>query len=449
MAAKRAVLLIPSSRKVPTYAAMRELERHWHLTPVCVVTYSDLSSRTKQDILLQINPDLIIADEAQNLKDGEGARWTRVKRVDPGVPFVAMSGSFANRDLTEYRHLCVRALGQAAPVPIDWIEGQLWSRGLNPNHSAPLEPGALLTLMPDVGPDEDARRVFGRRMVSAPGVVSSGSDIPDIPLTFARVHVPATSAMKEAENHIISNWETPCGFPIDAAIDMWRHLRELSHGLYYRWAEIPPVPWLAARKAESAFVRAAIKAGKGYDLPSQVRTAVTVGELADDGSVTAWRAVEDTYTPVMQPVWCDDSTLDYAAAWLAREGGIAWVSVSEFGDRLAQRTGLPYFRGGACDEAGTHIEHHRGACIASVSSCSTGHNLQWAHRNLVIGVPPPIQLEQLISRTHRDGQTQPVHVEFLLRLSSDAQQLDRAIEDAASVSHTFHVIQRLIYGEWV
>jgi hypothetical protein len=255
--------------------------------------------------------------------------------------------------------------------------------------------------------------------------------------------------MQAAENHIISNWETPCGFPIDAAIDMWRHLRELSHGLYYRWAEIPPVPWLAARKAESAFVRAAIKSGKGYDLPSQVRTAVTVGDLADDGSVAAWRAVEDTYTPVMQPVWCDDSTLDYAAAWLAREGGIAWVSVSEFGDRLAQRTGLPYFRAGACDAAGTHIEHHRGACLASVSSCSTGHNLQWANKNLVIGVPPPIQLEQLISRTHRDGQTQPVHVEFLLRLSSDVQQLDRAIEDAASVSHTFHVIQRLIYGEWV
>jgi hypothetical protein len=96
-----------------------------------------------------------------------------------------------------------------------------------------------------------------------------------------------------------------------------------------------------------------------------------------------------------------------------------------------------------------HIENHRGPAIASVSSCSTGHNLQHHNKNLVISVPSPIVLEQLISRTHRDGQEQPVHVDFLLRLKSDATQLDAAQVDAKSVGASFHVIQRLMYGEWL
>lgn len=451
LGAKRPVLLIPAARKAPTYALIRELSEHWRITPPTIVSYSDLS-QAKNATLLQNLPglDCIIADEAHSLKDSQGSRWKRIMRCDPSIPFFAMSGSFANRDISEYRHLAVRALRDRAPVPLEWMEGQSWSRALNPRHPAPLDPGALLTLMPDGG--NDAREVYGRRLVSAPGVISSGDDIPDIPLTFQAHDYPAGEEMRAAEAHMLSDWQTPCGFPIDTAMDMWRHLRELSHGLYYRWRDVPPPTWLQARKDLSAFIRAHTAGQRSvYDTPSQVFAALEAGVIKDDGSVARWREIEDTYVPVMKPVWCDESTLDAAADWLRRDltQGICWVSVGEFGEALAKRTGTPFFRAGAEDETGLHIEQHRGVCIASVASCGTGHNLQHHQRNLVLSVPSPIALEQLIGRTHRDGQMHPVHVDFLLRLKSDHDQLAKAKMDAESVSKSFKVVQRLLYGQWV
>ena len=446
--AKKAVLIVPASRKVPTMEAIRELNKHWRLVPCVVITYNELSQAKNHDLFDRLEPDAIIADEAHSLKQADGPRWRRVARVPRHVPFFAMSGSFANRDLLEWRHLCARALGNAAPVPLDYATGVEWSRALNPRHMAPLEPGPLLTL----GPGDDLSEIFGRRVVSAPGVVSSGHDIPDIPLTLSTHELPASEAQKDAEAYMVGNWMTPCEWPIDTAMDMWRHLRELSHGLYYRWQDPPPAEWLMARKEWSIFVREHTSGNWRFDLPTQVKGAVLSGDLPDPaGALAMWTEREPSYTPVLKPVWLDDSTLEYAAAWAAqdREQGIVWVSCADFGERLQQMTGLPYFRQGAEDVNGKHIEQHRGVCIASVSSCSTGHNLQHHQRNLVLSVPSPIILEQLISRTHRDGQKLPVTVEFLLRLKSDHDALAKARVDATTISKQFHTTQRLLYGEWL
>lgn len=450
--ARRAVLLVPASRRAPTYEAVRTLSKFWDIRPLSIVSYSDLSQAKNHTLLERLNPDVIIADEAHALKDSSGARWKRINRVNKSVPFVAMSGTFANRDMMEYRHLVVRALGDKAPVPLDYITGVEWSRCLNPRDMSPLEPGALLSLMqpsPEDGVGYDAARSrFGRRVCASPGVVSSGSDVPDIELTFSEWNVPGTPAMQEAKTHMDMTWTTPCGYPIDTAVDKWRHEGELALGLYYRWAEIPPQAWLEARKELAGFIRKHTS-GHTYDLPSQVEAAVDSGVLKDPMGVFGyWREQEPEYTPVMKPVWLCDSSLKLAAEWLARKGGIVWVAHSVFGEQLSKMTGVPFFRQGACDPTGKHIEQHHGPAIASLKSCSTGHNLQHHQKNLFTYMASPTILEQAISRTHRDGQEKSVSVEFLLRLSGCHEALSKAKMDADTSGRLFQVVPRLLYGEW-
>lgn len=458
--AKRPLLLVPASRVEPTYTAIAAYKKHWHLVIPYVLAYEQLSQAKHAETIQKLAPDCCTADEAQCLKDTGGSRWKRLQRHEGPCVFVPMSGSFANRSTTEWGHLAIKALGENAPVPLDWVERQEWDRALNRKASVPLEPGALLTLTPDPVPDgvvgfEAGCIQFGRRLVSCPGVVSSGFDVPDIPLTCSIKELPASPAIKEAAEHMIRTWETPCGYPFELALDLWRHLQECSAGMVQRWKDIPPRHWLDARKRQSEFYRAVIDAGYNvqdggvYDTPGQIDIAVADGRVLDDGSLEGFTAVEDDYTPVTVPTWLCDSTLEYCAEWLARERGIVWTMHPEFGNRLSEMTGVPYYHDAGCDAQGRHIERSSGPVIASPRSCGVGQNLQQHNRNLIVTCPPSGLLEQVVSRTHRDGQKRPVHVEFLARLPSDLDTIAGCRADAVALGHSLQITQRIDYAHWL
>lgn len=451
LGAKKPLLLVPASRVDPTYSAISAYKNHWHIVIPYVLSYERLSQAAYSDTIVKLAPDVCTADEAHMLKDTGGSRWKRFKRHEGPCAFVAMSGSFANRSPNEWGHLAIRALGQNAPVPLDWVERQEWARALDRKCQVPLQPGALLTLMPDVSSGlvgfEAACVQFGRRLVSCPGVVSSGFDVPDIPLTCSVTYLPASRPIKEAADHMIRTWETPCGYPFDLALDLWRHLQECSAGFVQRWKTIPARHWLTARKNVSLFYRSIIDEGE-YDTPGQIDIAVADGRLQDDGSLEAFARVEEDYEIELVPTWLDESTVEYAAEWLAREGGIVWTMHQPFGERLAQITGLPYFREAGCDASGKHIEKSKGPVIASVKSCATGNNLQQHRKNLVITCPTSGLLEQLVSRTHREGQKHPVHVEFLHRIDSDRKTIDGVRADAIAIGQQFQIKQRIDYATW-
>jgi hypothetical protein len=253
--------------------------------------------------------------------------------------------------------------------------------------------------------------------------------------------------MRDTAKYMARTKTTPCGFPFEGLAALWRHEREVSCGMYYRWRDIPPQSWLGPRMWVSEFLNHWIDTHR-YDTPLQVYNAVDAGDIEDSGAVAAWRKVEDSYTPDLVPVWICDSTLNFCADWLRTEQGIVWVSHTAFGERLSERTGVPFFHDSGCAPSGIHIEQHRGPAIASVGSCATGHNLQHHQRNLITACPSPGELEQLISRTHRDGQKHPVYVEFLCRLSGDRAAVDKALEDAHAINTQFQVVQRVTYAEW-
>lgn len=450
LGAKKPLLLVPASRVDPTYTALAVYRNHWKITNPYVLSYERLSQAQYAETIQKLAPDVCTADEAHMLKDTGGSRWKRLRRHEGECAFVGMSGSFANRSPNEWGHLAIRALGENAPVPLDWVERQEWDRALNRKATVPLQPGALLTLSPDVTEVgfEGACVAFGRRLVTCPGVVSSGFDVPDIPLTCSVTHLAPTPAIKEASDHMTRTWETPCGYPFELALDLWRHQRELSAGLYQRWRVVPPRHWLTARKQVSEFYRMIIDEGE-YDTPGQIDIAIQDGRLSDDGSLAEWRRVEPDYEIELQPVWLCDSTVQYAAEWLAREGGIVWTVHQAFGEKLAQLTGLPYYRDAGCDAQGRHIEKSKGPIIASVQSCGTGNNLQQHNRNLIVSCPTSGQLEQVVSRTHRDGQKRPVHVEFLHRLDGDLKAIEGAREDAAAIGKQFQIVQRIDWATWL
>lgn len=451
LASKKPLLLVPASRVDPTYAALATYKNHWKITAPHVLSYERLSQAPYAETILKLGPDVCTADEAHFLKDKDGSRWKRFTRWQGRCAFVAMSGSFANRSPEEWGHLAIRALGDNAPIPLDYIERQEWARALDHKSQVPLQPGALLTLSPPLSTGEvgfEAACIqFGRRLVSCPGVVSSGFDVPDIPLTCEVKYLEPSRPIKEAADHLIRNWETPCGYPFDQALDLWRHLREVSTGYVQRWKHIPPQHWLTARKNLSIYYRDIIDEGM-YDTPGQVDIAVADERLPRPREFDEWERVQDDYEIELVPVWLCDSTLEWAAEWL-QQGGICWTMHPAFGERLAQMTGLPYFREAGCDATGKHIEKHRGACIASVQSCGTGNNLQQFNRNLFVSCPPSGLLEQTVSRTHRDGQKRPVTVEFLHRIDADLDAIEGVRKDAIAIGKQFQIKQRIDWAEWI
>ena len=145
-----------------------------------------------------------------------------------------------------------------------------------------------------------------------------------------------------------------------------------------------------------------------------------------------------------------EQTTEFCAKWLAATKGICWVFHRAFGDHLSEKTGVPYFSGGRGYKGA--IDLHDGPAIASISAISEGFNLQTLHcDNLVVTCPTTNkENEQLISRTHRDGQdADEVTVTYLQTLEGDASALEQARADALYVEATTRQPQRLCAATWI
>lgn len=486
--AKRPLLIVPAKlvngkggRPGKTHREHALARRHWRLrpimtaaaskarvnrvtgdyTPLRVVSYEALGRTDYADALENWQPDLLIFDECHKVKDPKAAVTRRIGRfVKANRPKILLeSGSITNRSPNDYAHSLRWALGDNTPLPRDWPERMQWVWALAEKvaDSVRVEPGALLGLSPAEPEDgEDpitqARKRYARRLRTMPGVIASGTDLPEVLLTACVEKLPPDAAMLEVQRHLRAHWETPCGHPFEMATDLWRHERELSCGLYYRWDVQPPFEWLRARKDWSAFVRETLAHSRTLDSPLSVANAIDAGRLADNGVLEAWRAVAHLFRPEdhQETVWVSDQTLRACAVWLESERGICWVQHVAFGQRLSEITGVPYFaRGGVA--GAVCVDQHNGPAILSIQSGKEGFNLQHLHhKNLIATTPTTNEAnEQLISRTHRDGQENEVEIAYLQTLEGDEKALDSARADAVYVESTTLQPQRLNAATWI
>lgn len=470
--AERTVLLVPASLRDKTRREAHAAVSDWKIRPIRILSYESLGRLAEAEALERYAPDLLICDESHYLKNTKAAVTRRVKRyidkrrkAGERLGLICMSGSITSRTLRDYWHQLRWCLGEAMPLPREPEEVQQWMWAIDEKVSDGMRwaPGALLEISPtepdDPESDLDAARArYGRRLLSTRGVVGSGGDMPQVGLICRVTALRPTEVVRAAVERMRATWETPCGLPFETAMDLWRHERELSAGFYYRWKVQPPWEWLTARKTWSAFVRETLKHSRTFDSPMAVAKAVHDGRLQDNGALAAWRSVEPIFKPDTEAVWIDDQTLRVAAEWLHTEGGIAWVHHGAFGRALEQLSGVPYFAAEGCNAAGVAIDMHDGPAIASLSSCSRGFNLQGTpstkarhYRNLIVTCPTKnAQLEQTISRTHRDGQEQDdVYATFLQTLEGDVKALEQALADASYVERTTLQPQRLGLATWL
>lgn len=220
----------------------------------------------------------------------------------------------------------------------------------------------------------------------------------------------------------------------------------------------PPKWWLEPRRKWHAFSRRVVRHSRKLDTEKQVREWVRTlergkaqnenGEDAVD-LLEAWTAVSKQFEPNTVPVWIDSGVLSFAAEWARKEGGIVWVEHVCVGERLEQDYGIPYYAKKGLDGRGRFIDEHplgEGGLVASIKSNSEGRNLQKWSKNLVLGWPPNgKQSEQLLGRTHRDGQeADEVYVDVVMTCAEHAEAMEQAVRDAHYVKSVTGSPQKLL-----
>ncbi len=304
-----------------------------------------------------------------------------------------------------------------------------------------------------------ARRAFHRRLVSTPGVICSLNDEQVDCSLYIEGHVYKVNEATETNFVTLRDlWETPDGWALSEAVDVWRHARELALGFHYIWDPRPPDDWLAKRKAWAKFVRTTLSGSRTLDSEKQVMSACERGDL-DDEEFHAWQDIRPTFTINQKAVWHDDSALELCTKWLKKHKGICWTDHTFFGRELARRSGLPYFGQNGLDENGRSLVkwveeinagHAKpGPLIASGAANDTGKNLQAWSANLISSCMTGASVwEQRLGRTHRPGQKEDeVTVDVLVGCIEHVDAWERAVAEAKMSRDVLGAPQKILLAD--
>lgn len=484
--AKRPLLLVPAKLKKKTRREFEHLARHWmgpHPDRYRIETYELLGRPQAGDkldkdgkviqpgLLERYKPDVIVLDEAHKVKNKAAAVTRRLRRYlanHPNTIVIALSGTLIKRSIKDFAHVAEWCLPRMCPVPRHHGDLEAWAGALDEkvNTFRRVEPGALTLFC---NPEELAqiqyggeaaltavRQAFRRRLVETPGVVATqDGPLADCSLVVEECTPKALDPQVEHHFHILrSTGETPTGMPCPDGITMKRHALEMALGFEYRWDPAPPAEWMEIRRAWSKFSREVIKWNRrGIDSEKQVKEAVDKGLYPDGGLLAKWRAIEPTFIPNTVAVWFSSEALDTAAHWLEENKGIVWCDHVAFAEALAKLTGLSYYGQKALDQNKRHVMDHPAGTpfIASIKSVGEGQNLQAWSRNLVMS-PPRAGLiwEQLLGRTHRDGQTaEEVTCDVYAACWEHADDFWQAMKDAKMRTDSTGQVDKLVYADVV
>lgn len=466
LGAERPLLLVPAKLREKTRHEFVQLRRHWLFHPkLQLMSYEILSRDGGYELLEKINPDLIVADECHRLAHTTAGCTRKARRWQnehPETKWALMSGTITTRSLRDYAHLAKWSLKDWAPVPIHGNEVADWADAIDtkvePNRR--LQPGALLGLCNDAELDAVAkdpgiatdtiRKAYRRRLIETPGVVATDEKALGASLEISHIRLDLETECQKDFQKLRDDWQTPDGQDFSEAVDLWRHARSLSVGLFMRWDPPPPEEWMLARREWNRFVRQILASRrKGIDTMLQVAKACEAGEIDRDAH-EKWKAIRNTFEPHSVAVWRHQKTLELAAKWLDEAAGIVWTEHVQYAKELSRRTGFPYFGEGGIDATGTAIEatpYDR--VIASIPSNAEGRNLQKWSRCLMVSPPANGKVfEQCLGRCHREGQ-EADEVEYALVLACAEQWagVNQAIQDAEYVQATTGAPQKLLYAD--
>ena len=432
-----------------------------------VVPFSKFSRPQATTLLESIQPDTIIVDEAHKIRHANTATTSRVLRYfteHRSTRLLCWSGTITSDSIKNYAHLCALALRERSPLPIDPTVVASWALAIDPSEwQAPI--GKLRQLCK---PGEHIYEAFNRRLVETQGFIAtrSGSIDAAINMFERKVKVPAKIEELLArlrDPDVEGGWCRPDGEEFIDALQVQACARQLAAGFYYRWKFPKGEPvelieeWFAARKAWNKELRAKLKTRRelldSEDLCTKAAERYHcgyVGELPVWKSEfwPAWNRLKNTVYHETEAVWLDDFLVDDACQWLAQHRGICWYEHEAFGERVAQKAGLPLHSGGPKADARIRAEKGDRSLVVSRNSHGTGRDgLQLLFHEQLFSNPPSSgdAWEQNLGRLHRIGQKADEVNTWVYRHTVEmAEAIDKAVIKAKYIQGTIGTSQKLL-----
>jgi hypothetical protein len=252
---------------------------------VYLLPYTTLSREKSVNILEDIQPSLILADEAHYLSNPIAAVTKRVFRyldAYEDCEFVAVSGSMTKKGPEDFAHLAERALRQRTPFPMKKAMLAAWH--LIVEAGAVPSSGAAGPIRPLIGwakrhfpmeefPDDVSgfRKALKLRVQTAPGVVASTAK-DDIATSLCYVNLeieePEKCAgwekLEELRAALELLGETPNGDTVDHELNAYKWYYEFSAGFYNELVWPTPEKFAKHRKLTDAEAEAFIQLGKDH-----------------------------------------------------------------------------------------------------------------------------------------------------------------------------------------
>ncbi len=428
-----------------------------------LLSYGVLQHPMHVDLLWELRPQVVFADEADELGNTLSARWIRVRdyhKDEPECIFVPMSGSLSTAGILDYSHLLELALGPNTPFPrlssaFGKDELKSWARCLDTEGIPRRTDIAALAELGDAFDGKPLSRVdtlsawqreirgaYARRLKSTPGVLIVDKASWPGKIILEEHRKPAIpEELQNIIDDVLETGESPDGTIVFADDDeIQKAISELVCGFWYRWdwpdtiALDEQIAWRLARADISRFVRHEIKerGAAGYDSRFNVLGAVSrqiarkggEAELPIEVAYVDWlewreklrERLEAVATrdnsgsgvkPPTVPVWVSDYLVNDCIAWLEEHTpAVLWYRHRAFGKALEELDVTVYNTAKRRGDLAS-ILRRRGAHNAALPyACVIGRNLQRYSVARMAGIPPANSkaIEQLFGRFARKGQ---------------------------------------------
>ncbi len=452
------------------------------------------------------------AHAVKNPKAARTKRLTRyLEQRQPRV--VALSGTITSKSIADYHHLLAHALKENCPLPMDPALALNWSYVLDANADpsdaqvGPITP--LLAWSRTHFPKERLpvgvpgfRKAYKIRLNTSPGVVATGDNEIGTSLVIENTPVPLKAVQETEEYRKLSQlmrdveelWRTPSGDEIEYGFHKWRYLYELTSGFYYnlRWPTVEELQRRSRLTIDEAQVyldmaKVHHEALQEYhkklrrwleyrgrpklDTPLLVASNMAAHGARDVGAelFDYWRKAKDLEFEGMperlsEPKRICDYKIQHAVAWAKErdehgQGALIWFHHDTPGRWLAEELKAQGVDALWCPSESVRkgsnsvvldVNNKNRIMVISMGGHGTGKNLQHFEQQLFLQFPRKADLlEQVIGRTHRNGQNADELVAHTMNtLMFDHLNTAACLVDALYIHQTTGARQKAIYASW-
>lgn len=409
----RVVYVAPAACVAQVVAACNAARLSWVFPEVVVLSWGRLSLADGEAALAEAagpGTFALVLDEAHVLRSSTTARTKRVLRFRAANAgrsrMVLMSGTLTRRQLLDLSDVAWLALGERSPVPTGSTAAALASYVEDPAMGRGAYEARILCRW--AGTD-DVVQALGRRVQTAPGVVTTSSQSVDLPLYVVPVtRMPEAKPLVRLADEVARTFRVPDGEDLVTPADVARACRQLALGyhLMWVWHGEPDRGWIEARREWAAAARR-LCADPSLRLDTELAASQHVEELAGQGGSSRlidvwleWQAVKQDPArwPVGKPVWHTVRVVEAMVDLAYRQrSALLWYDDLAVSALLAS-FGVPLAPHATAPDPGQPV------AAVSVRSHGTGLDLQRWSRNVMLSVPSSGAVwEQLLGRTHRPG----------------------------------------------